>query len=98
MHHAERNGFLAPEQYGGRKGKRSIDHVLNKRLTYDLIRLSRRPAAVCSNDAKSCYDRASLLIDESKCAPISALRSIFNNGVLTITQIVGPAPLPCSNP
>jgi hypothetical protein len=57
MQHAEKNGFLAPEQYGGRKGKRSIDHVLNKRLTYDLIRLSRRPGAVCSNDAKSCYDR-----------------------------------------
>jgi hypothetical protein len=57
MQHAENNDFIAPEQYGSRKGKRSIDHVLNKRLTYDLIRFSRRPGALCSNDAKSCYDR-----------------------------------------
>ena len=57
MRHAEDNNFIAPEQYGGRKGKRSIDHVLNKRLTYDLMRFSRRPGALCSNDAKSCYDR-----------------------------------------
>ena len=56
MNHAERNNFIAPEQYGGRKGKRAIDHVLNKRLSYDLIRFSRLPAALCSNDAKSCYD------------------------------------------
>ena len=57
MRHAEKNNFIAPEQYGSRKGKRSIDHVLNKRLSYDLIRFSRRPGALCSNDAKSCYDR-----------------------------------------
>ena len=57
MRHAERNGFIAKEQYGSRKGKRAIDHVLNKRLSYDLMRFSRRPGALCSNDAKSCYDR-----------------------------------------
>ena len=57
MAHAEENNFIAAEQYGGRKGKRAINHALNKRLTYDLIRFSRRPGALCSNDAQSCYDR-----------------------------------------
>ena len=57
MSHAELNNFITPEQYGGRKGKRAIDHVLNKCLSYDLIRFSRRPTALCSNDAKLCYDR-----------------------------------------
>lgn len=57
MNHAERNNFIAWEQYGSRKGRRAIDQALNKRLTYDLIRFNRRPASMCSNDAKSCYDR-----------------------------------------
>ena len=57
MHHAEMNGMIAKEQYGSRKGHCSIDHAVNKRLTFDLLRLSRTPGALCSNDAKSCYDR-----------------------------------------
>ena len=55
--HAELNDLLAKEQYGSRKGKRSIDHALNKRLIYDIFRQTRKPGALCSNDAKSCYDR-----------------------------------------
>ena len=55
--HAEANNLIAKEQYGSRKGKRAIDHALNKRLLYDIIRQSRKPGALCSNDAKSCYDR-----------------------------------------
>ena len=35
----------------------AIDQSLNKRLTYDIIRQKKRPGALCSNDAKSCYDR-----------------------------------------
>ena len=54
---AEEKGAIAKEQYGSRKGRSSIDHALNKRLFYDIVRQSRRPAALCSNDAKSCYDR-----------------------------------------
>jgi hypothetical protein len=30
--------------------------AVNKVLTYDLMRQLKRPGAVCSNDAKSCYD------------------------------------------
>ena len=54
---AELNNALAKEQYGSRKGKSAIHHALHKRLTYDIIRAYKRPGAVCSNDAKSCFDR-----------------------------------------
>ena len=57
MDHAERHNMIAREQYGSRKGHSSIDHAVNKRLSYDLMRSFRHPGALCSNDAKSCYDR-----------------------------------------
>ena len=57
MAQAEKYSQLAPEQYGSRKRLSAIEHGLNKRLTFDLIRQLRIPAALCSNDAKSCYDR-----------------------------------------
>ena len=57
MKHAEKHNMIAREQYGSRKGHSSIDHAVNKRLSYDLMRMHRQPGALCSNDAKSCYDR-----------------------------------------
>jgi hypothetical protein len=57
MIHAENHNMIAREQYGSRKGHSSIDHAINKRLSYDILRLNRAPGALCSNDAKSCYDR-----------------------------------------
>ena len=57
MRLAEKHGRLVPEQYGSRRFHTSIDQVVNKRLTYDCIRQLRVDAALCSNDAKSCYDR-----------------------------------------
>ena len=54
---AEDGNYLAQEQYGSRKGKSSIDHAINKRISYDILRQFRSPGALCSNDAKSCYDR-----------------------------------------
>ena len=57
MRCAELNEEIPKEQYGSRKGKRAILHAVNKRLLYDIIHMQRRPAALCSNDAKSCYDR-----------------------------------------
>ncbi len=53
---AEHTHSLAPEQYGSRRGHRSIDLAVNKALTYDLLRQLKRPGAICSNDARSCYD------------------------------------------
>jgi len=62
MREAERHDLLAVEQYGSRRYKDAITQCLNKRLWYDYIRSTRQPAALCSNDAKSCYDRIVLLI------------------------------------
>jgi hypothetical protein len=53
----KRWGLLAEEQYGSRKRLAAIDHCLNKRLTFDLIRQNKQPGVLCSNDAKGCYDR-----------------------------------------
>ena len=55
--HAERNEVIAKEQYGSRKQRKAIDHAIHKAITYDVVRQHRIPAALCSNDAKSCYDR-----------------------------------------
>ena len=51
------NNLIAPEQYGCRKGKSAIEHILNKRFSYDIIQQLQCPGALCSNDAKSCNDR-----------------------------------------
>ena len=57
IQHAEDINDIAPEQYGSRKHKSAIDQALHKHLSYDIIRQTKLPAALCSNDAKSCYDR-----------------------------------------
>ena len=36
--HAEKNGLIAKEQYGSRKGKSAIEHAIHKRITYNIIR------------------------------------------------------------
>ncbi len=53
---AEATNSLASEQYGSRKNHRAIDLAVCKALTYDLLRQLKRPGAICSNDARSCYD------------------------------------------
>jgi hypothetical protein len=57
MYTAEPLQVVTKEQYGSRKNKAAIEQCLNKRLTFDLARQLKRPLAMCSNDAKSCYDR-----------------------------------------
>jgi len=57
MQQAETLNTLAPEQYGSRVDHAAIYQSLNMQLTYDLIWQQRLTAAVCSNDAKACYDR-----------------------------------------
>jgi hypothetical protein len=56
MYMAEKAKVLAPEQYGSQKFHCTTNLAVNKVLTYDLMRQLKRPGAVCSNDAKSCYD------------------------------------------
>jgi hypothetical protein len=54
---AERLEAIPKEVYGSRKHHRSVECALNKVLSMDILRQRRRPAALCSNDAKSCYNR-----------------------------------------
>jgi hypothetical protein len=56
MQVAERSKALAPEQYGSRKWHKAIDLAVNKALTFDILWQLKRSGAICSNDAKSCYD------------------------------------------
>lgn len=55
--HAEEMGYLPDELTGSRKGKMASLTILNKILINDLWCLRRIAAALCSTDAKSCYDR-----------------------------------------
>jgi hypothetical protein len=48
MKHAERAKALARH--------RAIDLAVNKTLSFDILHQLRSPGALCSNDAKSCYD------------------------------------------
>ena len=57
MAKAEKLGVMPKEQAGSRKHHRSVLSALNKVLTMDLLRMRRQAGALCSNDAKSCYDR-----------------------------------------
>ena len=57
MSHGEVYHALAPEQHGSRKRLSAIQASVNNRLMYDLMRQHRHGGILCSNDAKSCYDR-----------------------------------------
>jgi hypothetical protein len=62
MSEAERSATMPPEQGGSQKGWDSNDMSLSKVLAFDLMRQTLTPGALCSNDAKSCYDRILLHI------------------------------------
>jgi hypothetical protein len=53
---AEEFNAIAPEQFGIRKFLSAVDQSLNKALTFDIWRQNRTCAALCSNDAKGCYN------------------------------------------
>ncbi len=56
MAFAEKNGTLAPEQFGSRRNHCAIDQAVNKVLTNNNLRQGKCPGTISSNDAKSCYD------------------------------------------
>jgi len=62
MFNAESNHQMAREQYGSHKEKAADIQCLNKWLLYDYARCNHKPLALCSNDAKSCYDRIVLIV------------------------------------
>jgi len=61
MYQAEQAHLLAEEQFDSQKFKAAIYQCLNKQLFYDIVRFKQQLAALCSNNAKSCYDRITLL-------------------------------------
>jgi len=61
MYRVEQAHLLADEQFSSHKFKSAIYQCLNKQLFYNLIHFSWQLAALCSNDAKSCYDQITLL-------------------------------------
>ena len=56
MRHCIDNKLMAPEQYFI-PGKKCIDHVINRRLTFDILRYQKASLAMGSVDLKSCHDR-----------------------------------------
>ena len=58
MHHMVDKNKIANEQYSV-PGKKYIDHALNRKLFFDLVRYQKKSAAMSSVDLKSCYDRVS---------------------------------------
>jgi len=87
MQQAEEQQALADEQYGSRKGKAAGIQCLNKRLFYDYIRLMRKPAALCSNDAKSCYDRIILIIAALCLCRLGAPLKATESMITTLAQL-----------
>ncbi len=61
MFNAKTMDLLADKQYGSRRHKAAVLQCLNKGLFYDLLWQLKKPAVLCSNDAKSCYDWITLL-------------------------------------
>ena len=57
MRNAEEAQALINEQYGSRKDHTAIEQVLNKRLSFDLMRQMKRPGTIVPTDLKGCYDR-----------------------------------------
>ena len=56
MQHTILNNMLAKEQYSI-PGKKCIDHVINRRLLFDLIQYQKSSMSMALVDLKSCYDR-----------------------------------------
>ena len=56
MRHTKKFKLMSKEQYSV-PGKKSIDHALNRRLIFDIIRYKKTSLAMTSCDLKSCYDR-----------------------------------------
>ena len=56
-HHMEDFQMVPDMQYGSRPGKLCISPVLNKVISYDVIRQTKVSGAFIENDAIGCYDR-----------------------------------------
>jgi len=57
MKQAETLQLLPNEHLGGRKGRKSIDGAIAKKMYLDNTRIMRIPTIILSTDAANCYDR-----------------------------------------
>jgi len=62
MAQAKTQHLKADNQYSSSKNCSVIIQCLNKQLWYNFNQGFQIPAALCSNDVKSCYDQIVLLI------------------------------------
>jgi hypothetical protein len=72
---------LAWGKFGSHEGKKLIYQALNKVLSFDLIRQAQVDAAMCSNDAKSFYERIvysiTSILMQNQNVPSSACTYVF---------------------
>ena len=54
---AHRDNLISDLQFGSKPGSMSTSNLLQKVLSFDLIRFLRASAVIFNNDAKACYDR-----------------------------------------
>jgi len=86
MINAETFNLLAPEQNGSCKQKSAVSQCLNKLLFYDYIHFCKQPAALCSSDAKSCYNWIVLLIVALCLHRLGASHSGVSSMITTLTK------------
>jgi hypothetical protein len=56
-HHMEDAALMSEMQYGSRPSKMCISPVINKVVSFDLVRQTKVNGAFIENDAMGCYDR-----------------------------------------
>ena len=86
---------MAPEQYST-PGRKAIDHALNKRLVFDIIRYQKSSLAMTSCDLKSCYDRIvhvpatmAMFWAGASAEPVSSMFSTIENTMHTTRTAYG---------
>jgi len=83
----EQTHQLAHKQYGSHKFKLAIHQCLNKQLRYNVIQFKQWPVALCSNDAKSCYDHNTLLTAALCLCHFGSSQSMVDRMITTLHEM-----------
>jgi len=87
MYQAKWENLLADEQFGSCKFKLAIHQCLNKQLFYNFVRFKHQPAALCSNDAKSCYNCITLLAATLYLCGLSSSQPMVTSMITTLYEM-----------
>jgi len=87
MYKVEQEHLLAEEPSGSCKYKSAIYQCLNNQLFYDLICFKQQPAALCSNDTKSCYNRITLLATTLCLCHLGGTQPMVSSMISTIHEM-----------